>query len=91
MARIKDDTEYLRFVVRAVRAAGERIAEADLEQLKLLVEMRDTLERAIDISIRGLRAQGGATWADIGQVMGTTGQAATIRYKPRIEALDGVV
>ena len=70
-----------------VHRAGERVATADAEDLKLLVEMRDDLEDSILKAVTGLKLDGGYTWEAIGQVLGTTRQGAYQRYGERINGL----
>jgi hypothetical protein len=62
-----------------VAAAGRRIADADVEDLRELVSIREDLDDAIRTGIAGLRADG-YSWRAIGEALGTTGQAAYMRY-----------
>jgi len=66
-----------------VKAAGEKMAHADAPDLAALVSIRDDLEDAIRRGIEGLR-EDGYSWKSIGEALGTTGQAAYMRYgKPK--------
>jgi hypothetical protein len=68
---------------RMVAAAGRKMRHADAADLVELVGIRDGLEAAIRDGIEGLRADG-YSWKSIGEALGTTGQAAYMRYgKPK--------
>jgi hypothetical protein len=74
-------------LIRQIRAAGPRVAEADVEDLGELLALRGQVDRAIAVGIAGLRRQG-VSWADIGALTGTTRQSAQERWGPRVAALD---
>jgi hypothetical protein len=70
-------------LTRMVQAAGRKMRHADAEDLRSLVAIRDELEAAIRDGIEGLRSDG-FSWKSIGEALGTTGQAAYMRYgKPK--------
>jgi hypothetical protein len=77
--RYVDTGDYLGAVERMVRAAGKRTGECDPDQLAQLVAIRDTLDAAIQTAVDGMR-ESGITWASIGEALGTTRQAALMRY-----------
>jgi hypothetical protein len=62
-----------------VRAAGTRVGTDDVEKLARLVAIHQVVESAIFEAVRGLRAAG-HTWQDIGDVTGTTRQAALMKW-----------
>jgi hypothetical protein len=70
---------FLDAVKRMIRAAGRRVAEADEFELAELVAIRDELDEAIIAAIAGQRSYG-RSWADIGDALGITRQAAQQRY-----------
>ena len=45
--------------------------------------MRDVLEEAITEAVRGMRALHGRSWGDVARGLGTTRQAAQMRYGER--------
>lgn len=72
--------EYLKMARRIIRAAARRVAEGDEPELTDLVTLRATIEQAIVDAVAGQR-ENGKTWAQIGLGLGTTKQAAIMRYK----------
>ena len=88
--RYRDDREFFDMAKRIIRTAGRRAAQGDpAEQLRELVELQKTLNKAIVVAIRGMRDQG-ATWEAIGAVTGTTRQAALMRWTPKLEELEAL-
>lgn len=85
--RERDTGELMKALVRQIRAAGPRVAEADLEDLAVLLELRGLLDSAIAVGIAGIR-RSGASWSDIGALTGTTRQSAQERWAPRIAQLE---
>jgi hypothetical protein len=73
--RYSEISEYIHFMRRIIRAAGQRIADADPQQLRDLIDLRSDLDEAIGAAVVGLK-ESGATWADIGAATGTSRQAA---------------
>lgn len=74
---------FVHMLRRMVQAAGRKMRHADAEDLRELVSIRDELEAAIRDGIEGLRVDG-YSWKSIGESLGTTGQAAYMRYgKPK--------
>lgn len=78
--RERETPEYAAMVRRIIRAHGRRVADADDVDLAELIAMRDVLEAAIADAVVGQRARWGRSWADIGRAVGTTRQAAQMRY-----------
>jgi hypothetical protein len=78
-----DTNEYLGMLARLIVNGGSRVAEADPEQLRQLLELRGVLDEAILEAVRGLR-EAEVTWEDIGAAAGTTRQAAIMRWNPKL-------
>lgn len=70
-------------MARMLTAAGRRVGDADPEDLTALLELRELVDVAILEAIRGLR-NSGSTWQEIGDAVGTTRQAAIMRYGPQL-------
>lgn len=81
--RYVETTDFLAMIARLLASAGERVAEADPEELAQLLELRRLVDDAILEAVRGLRA-GGTTWEDIGAAAGTSRQAAIMRWNPKL-------
>ena len=77
--RYTDTGAYLRMLRRMIRAAGNRIAHADIADLVELIGIQADLNEAIRHAVAGLRADG-YSYADIGEALGLTGQAVYYRY-----------
>jgi hypothetical protein len=88
MAKGKWDStiEFVRMTRRMVAAAGRRVAKADTDELAELVALREGVEDAIAVALAGMKHTG-YSWAELGEVMGTTGQAVNMRYGPRVREL----
>jgi hypothetical protein len=86
--RIRDDGEFFDMVSRVLRAAGRRAARGDPEHLRELYELDERLHVAMVEAVRGLR-ESGATWQEIGDVTGTTRQAALMRWSPKLAEREG--
>lgn len=76
--------DFLRMLKSMVRAAGERVSHADMDDLRALVALEDDFHNAVARAIEGMR-EDGYSWKDIGaEVFGLTGQAVYYRYgKPK--------
>lgn len=81
--RTIDTSAYLRMTARIVSGAGRRVAESDPEELHELLLLRDAVDQAVLEAVAGLR-RSGATWQDIGDSIGTTRQAAIMRWSKRL-------
>ncbi len=77
--RQRETTEYAGMVRRIIRAHGRRVAQADEVDLAELVEIQSTLDAAVQEAVDGMRARG-ESWAYIGRGLGTSRQAAQMRY-----------
>lgn len=82
-----DTADYFRMLRRMLKAAGERLADADPVDLRELVGIEDDLHGAIRRAVAGLRATG-FSWREIGESLGTSGQGAYMRWgrEPKPEA-----
>jgi hypothetical protein len=80
--------EYLQtVVVRTLRAAGRRVADADEPELAELYRMREELDDAIAVAIAGQRKR--QSWRQIGESLGgITGQAASQKWGARVAAVE---
>lgn len=78
--RVRDSDEYAAMLRRMIRAYGRRVAAGDPDDLADLVALRDVLEDVIAESVRGQREITGYSWADVARGLGTTRQAAQMRY-----------
>lgn len=65
---------------RMVRAAGRRVADGDPEDLAMLLDVQAELDAAIAAGVRGMRANTGRSWSEIGRALGVTKQAAAKRW-----------
>ena len=76
-----ENNDFARFAARILRAHGRRVADGDVAGLADLVALRSELEDAIANAVTGLRsAPWSYSWGQIGDVLGTTRQAAQQRY-----------
>lgn len=77
-ARTEAD-EYGAFVRRVLRAYRRRVGDRDIEALAGLAALQADLDDAMRAAVADLRAAG-FSWADIGRQLGTTRQAAQMRF-----------
>lgn len=70
--------EYAAMMRRMMRAHGRRVADADPEDLAELVALREVLEESIASAVEGMRSR--YSWAQVARGLGTTRQAAQMRY-----------
>ena len=76
---VVENDEYATFVQRIIRAYAKRVATGDVEALTDMLALSTVLDEAITEAVLGLRAHG-YSWAEIGQRLGTTRQAAQQRW-----------
>lgn len=74
-----DHAEFMAFARRILRAASKRMSTADPEDLADLVQLRASVDEAIDNAARAVHA-GGASWTEIGAALGISRQAARQRW-----------
>lgn len=78
--RTYETTDYAAFIRRAIRAHGRRVADADVEDLAELLQLREELDAAIALAVTGQTENLGRSWADIARATGTSRQAAFKRW-----------
>ena len=76
---VVENDAYAAFARRILAAYARRIADGDIEALTLMTGLADDIEAAIRNAITGLR-EFGYSWADIGNRLGVTRQAAQQRW-----------
>ncbi|MDG4754615.1 hypothetical protein AB0N38_02290 [Micromonospora aurantiaca] len=79
---VVENDAFAAFARRIIRAHGRRVADGDVEALHDLVALSTELDRAITDAVVGLR-QFGYSWAEIGQRLGISRQAAQQRWGDR--------
>ncbi len=77
--RVVENDEYAAFARRILRSYARRIAIGDIDALTHMTGLADDIETAIRTAIIGLRDHG-YSWADIGNRLGVTRQAAQQRW-----------
>jgi hypothetical protein len=76
-----ETTDYVGFARRILRAMGKRVSAGDVAALPELLALRDDLDRQIDETIGALRSEPWCySWAQIGDALGITRQAAQKRF-----------
>ena len=78
-ARLVENDEYAAFVGRVLRAYARRVAAGDVEALTLMLGVSADIDDAIAQAVTGLRGFG-YSWAEIGNRLGITRQAAQQRW-----------
>jgi hypothetical protein len=76
---VVENDEYAAFVRRIIRAYARRVATGDVEALTDMVGLSSLLDDAIGDAVIGLRSHG-YSWAEIGQRLGISRQAAQQRW-----------
>jgi hypothetical protein len=74
-----ENDDYARFARRVIDAYSRRIAAGDIDAITGMARLADELDAAIRHAITGLRKRG-YSWADIGNRLGITRQAAQQRW-----------
>lgn len=74
-------------VERMIRAYGRRVGDADEVDLARMVEVRRVFDRALVSAVRGQR-ENGASWGDVARGLGTSRQAAQMRFGAERETAD---
>ena len=77
--RVVENDEYAAFLGRVLRAYARRVAAGDVEALTLMLGLSADLDNAIGQAVTGLRGFG-YSWAEIGNRLGITRQAAQQRW-----------
>lgn len=81
--REKDNTEYIGFLRRAIRAAGERVKAEDPSTLAELVKLQAQLDEVIADAARSLHDDHQFSWGDIAYELKVSRQAAFQRWGQR--------
>jgi hypothetical protein len=76
---VVENDDYAAFTRRILAAHGRRIAQGDIEGLTTLAALADDIDHALTNAVTGLR-EAGYSWADIGERLGITRQAAQQRF-----------
>ena len=76
---VVENDEYAAFTRRILRAYARRVAAGDIEAITDMAALSEHIDDAIATAITGLRAFG-YSWADIGQRLGISRQAAQQRW-----------
>ena len=76
---VVENDEYAAFARRILRSYARRVATGDIDALTRMTGLADDIETAIRTAIIGLRDHG-YSWADIGNRLGVTRQAAQQRW-----------
>ena len=77
--RAVENDEYAAFARRVLRAYARRVADGDVEALILMFGLAAEIDTAITEAVKGLRTFG-YSWAEIGNRLGITRQAAQQRW-----------
>lgn len=77
--RVVEYDEFGAFARRVLAAHGRRVATGDVEGLRDLAALHTAWEHATAVAVTGLRVEG-FSWAEIGDRLGTTRQAAQQRW-----------
>ena len=77
--RVIENEEYAAFACRVLRAYARRVAAGDVEALSLMLGLSGQIDDAIAQAVTGLRGFG-YSWAEIGDRLGITRQAAQQRW-----------
>ncbi len=68
------------FVARVLRSMGRRGAGGDEQAVLELFRLRQAVEEARDIAVRGLHDEQGWSWGEIALLLGTTRQYVAKRW-----------
>ncbi|MGW1062173.1 hypothetical protein [Micromonospora rubida] len=79
---VVENDEFAAFTRRIIRAHGRRVATGDVEALRDLLALSTAIDQAVCEAVIGLRAFG-YSWAEIGQRLGISRQAAQQRWGDR--------
>jgi hypothetical protein len=77
--RVVENDEYAAFLGRVLRAYARRVAAGDVEALTFMLGLSGQIDDAIAQAVKGLR-EFGYSWAEIGNRLGITRQAAQQRW-----------
>lgn len=80
--------EYADMMARLVRRYGVRVGAGDPVDLTRMLELRQVFDEAVRAAVRG-QHEAGFSWGDIGGALGTTRQAAFMRFREAAEPPGG--
>lgn len=75
-----ENADYFQMVGRMVRGMGKRGANGDYTDLTEMAKVQQMMTEAMQTAVDGMREQQGYSWADIGEGLGITRQAAQQRF-----------
>jgi hypothetical protein len=75
-----ENADYFQMVGRMVRGMGKRGANGDYTDLTEMAKVQQMMTDAMQAAVDGMREQQGYSWADIGEGLGITRQAAQQRF-----------
>lgn len=75
----RETPDYAKMIERLIRRYGVRVGDADEVDLAEMLRIRGVFDEAIRTAVQGQRAQE-RSWAEIARGLGTTRQAAQMRY-----------
>ena len=78
--RVTENDEYAAFARRVLRGWARRVAAGDIDAIADMAAAIGELEDALRVGVAGLRRKG-YSWADIGDRLGVTRQAAQQRWR----------
>jgi hypothetical protein len=79
--RVVENDEFDAFVRRVLAAYGRRVASGDVEALRALAALSSEVDAVTRLAVAGLKkAPYGYSWAEIADRLGTSRQAAQMRY-----------
>lgn len=81
--RYVETSDFLAAVARLVSSAGRRVGEGDPDEFRQLLVLQREVEAALVTAVAGLR-EASVTWEQIGEMSGTTRQAALMRWNPKL-------
>jgi hypothetical protein len=78
--RVVEDDEFAAAARRFIKALGRR-AGGNISTLRFLASMSDLVDELVTQAVHDLRGEPvGASWSEIGEVLGITRQAAQQRF-----------
>lgn len=85
-----ETTEFAAFMRRIMRALGRRVSEGDIDSLTEITRLQAELDALLVTTVVNLRSEPwNYSWAQIGTALGTTRQAAQIRFGKHMPADTG--
>ncbi len=80
--RVVENDEYAAFLARALRAYAARVGKGDIDAIAGMAAIAAEADTAMRTAVAGLRTAG-YSWADIGDRLGITRQAAQQRWRDK--------